>query len=52
MDTFTSKLETLTKEIKFQGVSDEKSALERVINGVTHIRINYLAPPGSLQGAI
>ena len=39
---FTSKLETSAKERKFQNpsVSDEKRALERVVNGLTHIHID------------
>lgn len=55
MDAFTSKLDTSSKEKKipkFQGVSDDKSAQKRVVNGLTHICINYIALPGSLEGAI
>lgn len=46
-------LQVKKKEIpKFQGVSDDKSAWKRVANGLTHVHLNYIALPGSLEGTI
>lgn len=51
MDTFTSKLETSTKEnSKFKDISDEKSALERLVNGLTHIHILHQKHQPTLKG--